>query len=207
MTSDDAQPTHRRDPGTFTRLLDDARDGDQDALEAVWTEVYDELRIVANNLMRGNALATQLGATELIGEMWLRTKPDQELPTDRQQFFGRAIRLMSQVLIDRARRRNAAKRGGGWAKRPLDVIEGELSSVAGLGKEQGEAAVVIMEACQTLNQTFPEEATVAFCRLVLGLTNDQTAKTLERSPKTVEKQWYFARAKLRVALDKAGEAD
>ena len=112
MTSDDAQPTPRRDPGTFTRLLDDARDGDKDALEAVWAEAYDELRIVANNLMRGNALATQLGATELIGEIWLRANSDQELPTDRQQFFGRAFRHMSQVLIDRARRRNAAKRGG-----------------------------------------------------------------------------------------------
>ena len=60
-----------------------------------------------------------------------------------------------------------------------------------------------MKAWQDLDKIFPEEATVAYFRMVLGLSNKDTAKVLERTPKQTEHQWYFARAKLREALEKA----
>ena len=167
--------------------------------------LYEELRAVAQNLMRGDALERQIDRTELIGEIWLKGQSDKELPRDRKQFFGRAFRHMARELIDRARARDAAKRGGGWTKRPLDVVAGELSSIDRLDAEQKEATVLLMESWQGLNEVFPDEATVAFCRLVLGLTNDETARTLDRPPKTAENQWYFARAKLRDALEEAGD--
>ena len=203
MTPDDAHPPHRPEPGTITRLLDDARHGDEDALARAWSILYDELRAVAQNLIKGDGLERQVDATELIGEIWLKGQGDTTPPRDRRQFFTRAFRHMSQELIDRARRDKAAKRGGGWRRRPLDVVTGELGSLDRLGSEQREAAALLMEAWQALDDTFPEEATVAFCRLVLGLGNDATATLLEVTPKKAENQWYLGRARLRTALTRA----
>ena len=200
--TDDTPPEPRPDPGTITQLLDEAREGDGAALDRAWGILYQELRAVAQNLITGDGLQKQIDATELIGAIWIKGRTDPTPPKDRRQFFTRAFRHMSQELIDRARRERAAKRGGGWTRRPLDVVTGELGSLDRLDAEQREAAGLLMEAWQTLDQTFPEEATVAFCRLVLGLGNDATATLLERTPKQAENQWYFARAQLRTALDR-----
>ena len=148
--------------------------------------------MVAKRLISGDGLARQVDATELVGEVWLKGRSDTDPPRDRQQFFARAFRHMSQELIDRARREQTAKRGGGWTRRPLKVVTGELGALDRLDAEQREAAKVVMEAWEALEATFPEEATVAFCRLVLGLGNDLTAELLERTPKEAEHQWYFA---------------
>ena len=200
----DHPPTPLRpDPGTITRLLDEAREGDEVALDRAWSILYQELRLVAKRLISGDGLARQVDATELIGEVWLKGRSDADPPRDRQQFFARAFRHMSQELINRARRERSAKRGGNWTRRPLKVVTGELGSLDRLDTEQREAATVVMEAWQALDATFPEEATVAFCRLVLGLGNDLTAELLERTPKEAEHQWYFARAQLRTALTRA----
>ena len=67
MTPDDAHPPPRPEPGTITRLLDDARHGDEDALARAWSILYDELRAVAQNLIKGDGLERQVDATELIG--------------------------------------------------------------------------------------------------------------------------------------------
>ena len=203
MTENAPNSHQRPDPGTITRLLDDARGGDQDALTQAWSILYDELRAVAQNLIKGDGLERQIDATELIGEIWIKGQSDPEPPKDRRQFFTRAFRHMSQTLIDRARGEKAAKRGGGWTKRPLDVVTGELGSIDRLDTEQREAAGLLMEAWQALEVDFPEEATVAFCRLVLGLGNAETAKLLECPPKQAENRWYFVRAKLRSSLNKA----
>ena len=200
-----SQSRHR--PGTITQLLDEARNGDENALPRAWAILYDELRAVAQNLIRGDGLERQIDATELIGEIWLKGQGDTTPPRDRRQFFTRAFRHMSQELIDRARREKAAKRGGGWTRRPLDVVTGELGSIDRLDSEQREAAAHLMEAWQELDRTFPEEATVAFCRLVLGLGNDATATLLEVTPKQAENQWYLGRARLRTALTHACSPD
>ena len=194
--------TDRPDPGTITQLLDDARAGDEAALDRAWGILYQELRAVAQNLIAGDGLRNQIDATELIGEIWIKGRTDPSPPADRRQFFTRAFRHMSQELIDRARRERAAKRGGGWTRRPLDVVTGELGSLDRLDAGQREAAGLLMEAWQTLEKVYPQEATVAFCRLVLGLGNTATASLLECTPKQAENQWYFARAQLRTALDR-----
>lgn len=206
MTSDHSQPESRPDPGTITQLLEKARDGDEDALDQAWTLLYNELRVLAHNLMRGDALEKQVDATELLGEIWLRGHKEQELPKDRTQFFGRAFRHMAQELIDYARKRNAAKRGGGWKKRPLGVVAGELSSIQDFDDEKKAAAAALMEHWGELNERFPVAGNVSFCRLVLDLSNDDTARTLDLEPASAKREWYFARAKLREALGTSGHA-
>ena len=114
---------------------------------------------------------------------------------------------MSQELIDRARRDKAAKRGGGWTRRPLDVVTGELGSLDRLDEEQREAATIVMETWQEMDKTHPDEASIAFCRLVLGLSNEATAILVERPPKQTENHWYYARARIRTALEEAITSD
>ena len=184
-------------------LLDQARGGDDDALSEVWTLVYNQLQIVARNLLRGDALENQLNATELIGEIYIRGQYDKDIPRNRQEYFGRAFRHMSQELIDRARETECCQTRWRVDKRPLEIVEGEFSSIQHFDAQQDAAAAVAMKAWQDLDKIFPEEATVAYFRMVLGLSNKDTAKVLERTPKQAEHQWYFARAKLREALEKA----
>ena len=204
MTSDSGRSEQRPDPGTITRLFEQARDGDAGALNQAWTILYEELRVVAHNIMRGDALEKQVDATELIGEIWLRGHKEEELPKDRTQFFGRAFRHMAQELIDYARRRNAAKRGGGWEKRPLGVVAGELSSIQNFDDEKKDAAATLMEHWSELNEQFPVAGNVCFCRLVLDLSNADTARTLDLEPAVAKREWYYARAKLREAMESSG---
>ena len=195
-------PDQSRIPkGTITQLLDQARDGDEQAMDRAWGILYQELRNVAHNLIRGDRLERHIDATELIGELWLRERNDSKLPQDRQQFFGRAFRNMSRELIDRSRAMNSLKRGGGWKKRPLSLVDGALSSLDSLDSEQKASAALVMEAWSDLDEKLPEHGTVSFCRLVLGLSNGDTAKALGRSADEVQKQWYYARVKLRQALE------
>ena len=193
--------------GTITQLLDQARDGDEQAMDRAWGILYQELRNVAHNLIRGDRLERHIDATELIGELWLRERNDTELPQDRQQFFGRAFRNMSRELIDRARSLNSLKRGGGWTKHPLALVDGALSSLDSLDSEQKASAALVMEAWSDLDAKLPEHGTVSFCRLVLGLSNGDTAKALGRSADEVQKQWYYARVKLRQALEEDVQAE
>ena len=111
MTNETSHKNTRPDPGTITQLLDDARAGDEAALDRAWGILYKELRAVAQNLIAGDGLRNQIDATELIGEIWIKGRTDPSPPADRRQFFTRAFRHMSQELIDRARRERAAKRG------------------------------------------------------------------------------------------------
>ena len=187
--------------GTNTRLLNDARDGDYQALEEVWTRNYDALRTIAGNLLRGDGLEHQVSATELVHEGWSKSLNDKELPRNSGEFFGRTFRQMSQKLIDLAREQNAAKRGGGWTRRPFTVVEGELCRFETLHPEQKESVNLIMEAWQKLDEDFHQEATVAFCRLFLGLGNDQTASLLELTPKQASTAWRLAASRLRIILD------
>ena len=198
MSSD--EPIQNR-PGTITLLLDQARSGDDAALSRAWSILYEELRKVAHNLIRGERIEHQMDATELIGEIWIRGNYDKTPPSDRNQFFNRAFRHMAQELIAQYRKKNTAKRGAGWSKRPLDIITGELCSLHNLDPERKEAAALVMESWEELNQSLPSEGGVAFCRLVLGLSNDATAKVQGLTPKQAESHWYVARARLRRALD------
>lgn len=181
--------------------MDEARAGDGDALSRAWTILYNQLRVVAHNIIKNEQFQHQMDATELVGEIWMRGSYDTNLAVDREQFFGRVFRHMSQELIDRARKRNTAKRGGNWSRRPLDAVSGELSSINRHDVNQQDAAAMLMAAWQNPEEQHSLDADVAFFRLVLGMTNEETAMALDRTHKQAEQQWCSARAKLRDALE------
>ena len=188
------------DPGTITRLLDQGRDGNDEALAEAWTCLYQELRRVAHNMLRGDALKQHIDATELIGSIWIREQRDDAIPTDRKQFFGRAFRNMARELVERARQRDAAKRGGDWKRHPLEVAEGSLRTLDGWDASKREEAGQLMVHWTELHESFSTAGDVAFCRMVLNLTNAQTASLLELPTKHAQKEWEYARARLKMAM-------
>lgn len=189
------------DAGTITRLLGRGRDGDEDALSEAWSLLYEELRRIAHNLLRGDGLERQVDATELIGSIWIRDQANADLPRDRAQFFGRAFRNMSRELVERARHRDRKKRGGDWIRQPLLVAEGSLSTIQELGESSRDEAGRLMACWTTLQEELPVTGEVAFFRMVLGLTNDQVATLLDLTPVRARKEWEYARARLKIALE------
>src|SRR5262249_8729272 len=110
--------------GAVTRLLDDIRGGDAAAREHLVALVYDELRRVAAGLVRGQGGDGSLPPTAIVHEAFLRLHAGDGLARapDRRYLFAATAQAMRQVLVDRARERRAAKRGGGRARVPLDDV-------------------------------------------------------------------------------------
>src|SRR6187551_900987 len=108
----------------ITQLLERAEKGDNQAIHALLPLVYDELRKVAAHKMSNEAKGHTLQPTALVHEAWLRLAGDG-VPQfeNRAHFFGAAAEAMRRILIERARRRNAAKRGAGAESVPLDAVE------------------------------------------------------------------------------------
>ncbi|MDG2031785.1 MAG: ECF-type sigma factor [Phycisphaerales bacterium] len=187
------------DAGTITRLLGQGRAGDCDALSEAWSLLYQELRRIAHNVLRGDGLERQVDATELIGSIWIREQSARDIPVDRQQFFGRAFRNMSRELVERARHRDRRKRGGGWVRQPIEVAEGSLSTLHGMGESSRDEAGRLMVFWGDLHEELPITGDIAFCRMVLGLTNEQTARLLDLPAEKAQKEWLYARARLKIA--------
>ena len=100
-------------PGrSVTALLAAARAGEEGAVDALLPLVYEELRRIAHAQMRRERPGQTLDATALVHEAWLRLGSGAAAAGDRTHFLGIAARLMRQILVERARARHAAKRGG-----------------------------------------------------------------------------------------------
>lgn len=159
--------------------------------------VYDELRRMAHHLMRAEGDARTLDTTALVHEAYLKLAGNQELPArGRRYFFGAAARAMRQVLVDGARRRGAAMRGAGARPLALDGIE-----VASPATDAG--LVELDQALERLAVLFPRQARVVECRFFAGLSVDETAETLDLSPRTVKRDWSLAEAWLYRELARA----
>jgi len=114
-------------PSEITSLLDDWRDGREDAFEQLFALVYDELRALAASYMRRERPDHTLQATALVNEAYLKLagRDSSATPENRLHFFAVAAKVMRQILIDHARSRRFEKRGGGAVKVPL-VLGGFL---------------------------------------------------------------------------------
>jgi RNA polymerase sigma factor (TIGR02999 family) len=186
------------DPARVTALLAEARAGKAAALDALLPLVYDELRRVARAHLRRERPGQTLQATALVHEAWLRLMREQHVEwQNRAHFCAIAANSMRQILVERARARKAAKRGGAWAR--LSLHE-ELAAAP-------EAAVDVEALDQALERLAARDAGQA--RLVElryfgGLTIEETADVLNVSPATVKRSWMVARAWLKKELDSAG---
>ena len=186
-----ANPLMTPAPHEVTKLLKDWSDGDQTALDRLMPLVYDELRRLAHQHMRREKAPHVLQTTALVNEAYMRLVDQSQVRFEnRAHFFGIAARLMRQILVDDARRRNFAKRGGGMIQVPLD----DASNVA---QQQAANVLALDEALTMLALKDPRQSEIVELRFFGGLSIEETAEVLKVSPGTVMRDWTFARAWLR----------
>lgn len=183
----------------ITRMLHAASQGDSAAAAAVFAQVYEELRAIADRQMRGERRNHTLGATALVHEVYVRLLGRDALPLpDRAGFFHAAAEAMRRILIEHARGRGRIKRGGGRRRVSLDVVD--LTS-----EEQAGEILAVDEAIRRLEQEDGDAAEVVRLRFFGGLSVDEVASVLDRSPRTVAREWAYARAWLYRALADRGD--
>ncbi len=181
-------------PHEITKLLKDWSGGDATALDKLIPLVYDELHRLAHQHMRRERAGHLLQTSALINEAYLRLADQSEVTFEnRAHFFGIAARLMRQILVDEARQRNSAKRGGG-------AIHISLADATGVAQEQAANVVALDDALKRLERIDARQGEIVELRFFGGLSIDETAEALKVSPGTVMRDWTFARAWLRTQM-------
>jgi RNA polymerase sigma-70 factor (ECF subfamily) len=182
------------DPAHVTALLQEARAGKAEALDALLPVVYQELRRVAAAYVRRERPGQTLQATGLVHEAYLRLMRDRNVHWEnRAHFCAIAANAMRQILVERARARGAAKRGGAWNRLTLD--EG-----AAKAPEPVVDVEALDQALARLAERDPDQARLVELRYFGGLTIEETAGVLGVSPATVKRSWMVARAWLKKEL-------
>jgi RNA polymerase sigma-70 factor (ECF subfamily) len=185
------------DPARVTALLAEAKAGKAAALDALLPLVYQELRRVAGAYVRRERPGHTLQATGLVHEAYLRLMRDKHVSWEnRAHFCAIAANAMRQILVERARARGAAKRGGAWARLTLD----EGTTAAPVAAVDVEA---LDQALERLAERDPDQARLVELRYFGGLTIEETAEVLGVSPATVKRSWMVARAWLKKELGDA----
>jgi len=161
--------------------------------------VYDELRRVAARYVSRERPGQTLQATALVNEAFVRLSAERTRQfQNRTHFLAIAALSMRQILVQRARARNAAKRGASPRRTTLDD-----HAMAQAGPEQPDAVdlLALDTALTELAALDPEQARIVELRYFGGLTVEETADAVGVSPATVKRQWTVARAWLKRALD------
>jgi RNA polymerase sigma factor (TIGR02999 family) len=172
---------------SVTQLLVASGNGDPEALNKLLPLVYDELRRVAERYLRRERQDHTLQATALVHEAYLRLI-DQNVPwQNRAHFFGIAAEMMRRILIDHARGLQAAKRGSGGIKLPLDEI-------INLSEERATDLLILDEALKALAEIDPQKSRIVELRFFGGLSIEETAEVLGIGTATVIRQWKLAKA-------------
>jgi len=182
------KPPTESAPHEITKLLKDWSGGDSTALDRLIPLVYDQLHRMAHQHMRRERAGHLLQTSALMNEAYLRivNQPDLKIE-NRNHFFGIAARLMRQILVDEARRRNSAKRGG-------DAIQVSLSEATDLAGEQATDVLALDDALRILEGIDGRQSQIVELRFFGGLSIEETAEVLKVSPGTVMRDWTFARA-------------
>lgn len=177
-----------------TQLLNAVDAGDSKAAEALLPLVYEELRRLADHKMAGERPNHTLQATALVHEAWLRLAgSNRQQWTGRAHFFGAAAEAMRRILIDKARRKAAQKRG-------RDVEHTELHESRVDLKVPPDEFLAVSDAVDELETEDSLASKVVKLRYFVGMTNQQIAEALEISPRSVDRHWAFARAWLKGKL-------
>jgi RNA polymerase sigma factor (TIGR02999 family) len=182
----------RRDE--ITALLKRWRAGDEGALDMLTGLVYNELRRMARRYVKNHTAGNSLQATALVNEVYLRLVRVSEMDwQQRAQFFGLVAELMRRILVDAARKQYSDKRGG-------DIVRINIDEAPVLSPEPDRFILALNDALEELAKLSPRQAKVVELRYFGGLTDDEIAETLKTSPRTVRRDWQFARAWLNRAL-------
>jgi RNA polymerase sigma factor (TIGR02999 family) len=180
----------------LTRVLEQAREGNEEARGEVLAMVYDELRRVASSLMRRERIGHTLSPTAVVHEAVIRLLGDAifEKAADQSFLFASAARAMREVLIDHARGRAAGRRGGGRHRVALDRVVDYF-------EEQGIDVVAVHEALDRLAELDERQAHIMTLRYFGGMTVAEVAAALGVSVVTVERDSRLARAWLAGQLE------
>ena len=174
-------------PASFTQLLTEWRSGHPQALDRLTPLVYDELRRLARNYMRGERGSHTLQATAVVHEAFLRLIQANVALQDRGHFFALASRLMRRVLVDHAKSRSRVKRNAGIRDLVAEA-SGEMSPLVDFD------VVALDDALEGLQQMEPRLAQVIELHYFGGLTYEQIAAAVGISAATVHRDIRLARA-------------
>ncbi len=172
---------------TVTCLLDDLQAGRGEAADQLLPLVYDQLRAIAQQRMNEERAGHTLQATALVHEVYVRLVGDGDAAwANRGHFYAAAVEAMRRILIDPARRRGAVKRGGDWRRATLNVASLALD-------ENLDTFLALDEAMLRLEEQDAKAAEVVRLRFYAGLSIEDTARILDLSPRTVKREWTYAR--------------
>ena len=184
----------------ITRLLRAWRGGDEAAFDRLVPLVYGELRKIAHGYMRGEREEATLQATALVNEAYLRLMDAGAVDwEDRAHFFAVSAQTMRRILVDAARARMRAKRGGPAAKVNLD-------EVADFSAGRSDDVVAVDDALHALARLDPRKAQVIELRFFGGLSVEETGAVLKVSVETVTRDWRLARGWLLLQIRGAGRS-
>lgn len=184
----DEGPAMSSSPQSVTQLLIEWRDGDETALDRLIPLVYDEMRRLARYYMRRERVGHTLQTSALINEAYIRLVDHKGMRwQNRAHFYGVAAQAMRRILVDNARSRNYAKRGGG-----ARMVE--LDEAAGVAREQAADIIALDEALNDLAVLDPRQSKTVELRYFGGMSVEETAEALGVSPVTVMRDWRAAKA-------------
>jgi len=180
--------------GEITRLLAACSSGEREAFDRLIPLVYDDLRAIAHGRLVHERPDHTLNTTAVVHEAYVKLVDQATASSrDRAHFFAVAARVMRHLLIDHARERTAAKRGGGALHLPLDErLAGEEPRLVEL--------LALDEALSRLGERDAHLERVVECRFFGGMTMEETAESLGSSLRTTERDWKRARTYLYEAL-------
>lgn len=174
-----------RTPPEITRLLEAWTGDDRAALDALMPWVVDEMKRIASAYLARESPSHTLQTTALVNEAYLRLARMRPASwTSRAQFFALAAQIMRHVLVDYARSRLAAQRGGAAVRIPIH------ENLAGTTKP----VLALDEALQSLEKLDPRKARIVEMRVFGGFSNSEVAAALTLSERTVNRDWQFAKA-------------
>lgn len=176
------------EPGAATALLNALGAGDERARDRMLPLIYDELRSLAARYLRRERPGHTLQPTALVHEAYVRLIDQRQVDwTNRAQFIGLAAVMMRRILVNHARDRIAAKRGGSAERVPLTIVAEQIGTpeVDLLG---------LHDALERLAALDARKSQIVELKFFGGLTMDEIAATVGVSRATVERDWTFARA-------------
>ena len=178
-----------------TALLDDWTRGNARALDRLLPLVYDELRRIAARQLRRERAGHTLQPTALVHEVWLRLAGEQKKDwAGRAQFFSAAAEAMRRILVERARKHHALKRGGGVQPEALDESSIAMAFPA-------DELLAVHDALERLAVEDASAAELVKLRYFVGLSFEEAAEVLGVSVITAKRNWAYARAWLHHAID------
>lgn len=181
----------------LTRILNGIKQDDPRAAAELLPLVYDELRRLAAHKLAGEHREHTLQPTALVHEAWLKIAgPDEHTWQGRQHFFAVAAEAMRRILVDRARRRQIGKRGGG--ARPVDLDELQIPAPA-----PDDQLLAMDEALAKFATVDARKAELVNLRYFVGMTFQETAEVLGIAVPTAKQWWAYARSWLQVEMMEA----